>query len=154
LDKIITKSIEDYLKTIYILTRKKDFAKTSDISSALNVQPPSVTEMIQKLNKMGFVSYEKYKGITLTKKGEKLAKDVYKRNETLFNFLKIIGVKEKVAEDDACKMEHDLTPATTKHLAKFVEFVQSSPRNPKWLDHFKYYSKTGKHIECKEEVLK
>ena len=87
MDKIITKSIEDYLKTIYILTKEKDFAKTSDISSALNVQPPSVTEMIQKLNKMGFVSYEKYKGITLTKKGEELAKNVYKRNETVFNFI-------------------------------------------------------------------
>lgn len=154
MDKIITKSIEDYLKVIYILTKEKGFAKTSDISSALNVQPPSVTEMIQKLNKMGFVSYEKYKVVTLTKKGEKLAKNVYKRNETLFNFLKIIGVEEKAAENDACKMEHDLTPATTKHLTKFVDFVQSSPRNPKWLDHFRYYSKTGKHIKCKEEVLK
>jgi len=154
LDRIITKSIEDYLKTIYILTRKKDFAKTSDISLALNVRPPSVTEMMQKLNKMGFVFYEKYKGIALTKKGEELAKNVHKRNETVFNFLKIIGVDKEIAEYDACKMEHDLNPTTMNYLTKFVKFVQTSPRNPKWLDHFRHYTKTGKHIECKEEVLK
>ena len=150
---MITESIEDYLKTIYILSERQGFVKTSDISSALKVQPPSVTEMVQKLNKMGYVSYEKYRGIKLTEKGKKIAENVYNRNKTLLNFLEIIGVDRKIAEKDACRIEHDLDPVTMNRLMKFVRFVQSSPRTPIWLEHFRYYMRTGKHIKCEEEIL-
>ncbi len=144
-----TKSIEDYLKTIYILVKEKGVAKTLEISSMLNVRPPSVSEMIQKMSEQGLVSHKKYRGITLTKKGERLAKEMYTRNETLVDFLKIIGVDEEIAKEDACRMEHDLDPMTMEYLTQFVEFVQTSPRNPRWLEHFRYYIKTGTHKKCR-----
>ena len=153
MNKRVTKSIEDYLKTIYILTEEKGITTTTEISSALHVQPPSVTEMIQKMEKRGFVSHEKYRGIMLTEKGRELARNVYERNETIFNFLKIIGVEEKIAEDDACKIEHDLNSVTVGYLTRFVEFVQTSPQNPRWLEHFRYYRETGKHKKCEREVV-
>ncbi|MEA1993880.1 MAG: iron dependent repressor, metal binding and dimerization domain protein [Euryarchaeota archaeon] len=151
--KTVTKSIEDYLKTIYVLTEEKDVTRISDLSLALDVQPPSVTEMIQKMDRRGFVSHEKYRGVRLTEKGKKLAKSVKTRNKTLLDFLTIIGVNEKTAKEDACEMEHELNPTTMDCLTGFVKFVQSSPKNPRWLNHFKYYRKTGKHKECKDEAL-
>ena len=78
--------------------------------------------MIQKLDKEGFVLYEKHRGVILTSEGEEVAKEVKKRHET---------------------------------LAKFVEFVQNAPHDPKWLEHFEHYVKTGEHLECdKENILK
>jgi DtxR family Mn-dependent transcriptional regulator len=151
--KKVTKSIEDYLKTIYGLTKKRGVTTITEISSALHIRPPSVTEMIQKMERRGFVSHEKYKGITLTKKGKNLAKDVQLRNKTVFNFLRIIGVGKETAKKDACRMEHDLDSTTMEYLTKFVEFVQSSPQDPRWLDHFKYYRKTGTHKICEKEMI-
>ena len=132
-----------YLEVIYDLIQDKGYARTVDISSRLNVQPPSVTEMIQKLDEYGFLVYERYRGLKLTQKGEELAKSVRKRHVTLAAFLKIIGVDEVVAEKDACKIEHNIDSLTMERLTKFVEFVQNSPNNPRWLEHFEHYAKTG-----------
>lgn len=148
---MISKTFEEYLEVIYELIQEKGYARTIDISSRLNVKPPSVTEMIQKLDENGFLVYEKYRGLKMTSKGEALAKSVCKRHKTLATFLKIIGVDEKIAEEDACKIEHNINPITMDRLTKFVDFVQNAPHDPKWLEHFEHFTKTGKHIGCIEE---
>ena len=147
---MIPKTVEEYLEVIYELIQEKGYARTIDISSRLNIQPPSVTEMIQRLDENGFLIYERYRGLKLTPKGEELAKSVCKRHETLATFLKIIGVDERIAEEDACKIEHNINTITMDRLTKFVEFVQNAPHDPKWLEHFEYYIRTGKHIKCSE----
>jgi len=117
----LNESREDYLEVIYTLIRDKGRARTGEISKILNVTPASVTEMLQKLEKEKLVFYEKYKGVILTKEGEKIAKKIRKKHEILVKFLKFLGVSEEVAEKDACKMEHVLQSETMEKLEEFIE---------------------------------
>lgn len=75
----------------------------------------------------------------MARKGEELAKKVYKRHKILTDFLVILEVNEEVAEKDACEMEHALHPETLKRLTRFVEFVKQTPRNIRWLENFKKF---------------
>ncbi|HDO20980.1 MAG: metal-dependent transcriptional regulator [archaeon GB-1867-097] len=145
-----SEAVENYLEAIYLLVKRKGYAKMSDISSLLNVKMPTATEMIQKLAKRGLVKYEKYKSVKLTSRGEAIAENVIKRHETLRNFLEILGVRSEIAEEDACRIEHYVHPETMKLLSKFVEFVQNAPRSPRWLEHFKKFCESGEHPPCKE----
>ena len=133
------KSVEDYLEVIYMLSSKKGYARIVEIASELKVKTPSATEMIQKLAKEGYIEYEPYQRIKLAKKGEELAKKVYRRHKILTDFLMILGVDREVAERDACEMEHSLHPETLRRLTKFVEFVRQAPQNTRWLESFKKY---------------
>ncbi|HDH86736.1 MAG TPA: metal-dependent transcriptional regulator [Desulfobacteraceae bacterium] len=141
-----SKSVEDYLEAIYNIIQRKGYAKTKDISRELDVRPPSVTEMLKKLDNLGLVKYERYGGVTLTKEGERIAKMVKTRHDTIKEFLSILLISEKTAEKDACKLEHDLSPETIEQLTKFVRFVKNAPIYPKWLEHFKEFCRTGKHV--------
>lgn len=147
----LSESIEDYLEIIYRLEKKKGFARTSDISSFFGHKPSSITGMIQKLDEQALVNYEKYGGVTLTGKGKKIAKKVSERHETLTSFLKILGVDEGIAEEDACRIEHSVHTKTMEKLRKFVNFVQNAPKDPKWLRHFEYFIKTGKYPKINEK---
>lgn len=143
----ISQSVEDYLEAIYELIEIKGYARTVDISSSLNIQPPSVTEMVQKLDKRGLLVYERYRGVKLTKKGEILAKSIKRRHETLVKFLEILGVDSEIAKKDACRIEHYVDPKTMKCLAKFVDFVLYAPQEEgkRWLKHFNHFIETGEH---------
>ena len=142
-----SKSVEDYLETIYNIVESKGYAKTKDISNKLKVSPPSVSEMLKKLDDDGLVNYERYGGVTLTKKGEEVAGLVKIRHDTIKEFLTIIHIPDDTAEKDACKVEHDLSPETIKQLMKFVKFIEDAPTHPRWLKHFEQYCETGKY-EC------
>lgn len=89
-----TPSMEDYLERIYELMQEKGYARVSDIASSLDVQPPSVTRMIQKLDEENFVHYEKYRGIVLTAKGEEIGRKIKDRHSALEEFLQILGVED------------------------------------------------------------
>jgi len=141
-----SKSVEDYLEAIYNITERKGYARTKDISRELDVRPPSVTEMLKKLDNIGLVNYERYGGVILTKKGERIAKVVKTRHDAIKAFLSILLISEKTAERDACKLEHDLSPETIEQLTKFVRFVKKAPIYPKWLEHFKEFCRTGEYV--------
>ena len=147
-----TERTEDYLEAIYIIVELKGYARVKDISEVLGVGPSSVTEMFQKLSEDGYINYEKYGGATLTSKGKKIAKETKKKHEMLREFLLILGVDDKIADTDACKVEHVLNPESLDRLTKFVEFVQIKDKEPRWLDHFNYYYKTGKYVECTQDT--
>ena len=142
------KTIEDYVELVYIIQNKKEKVHTSDIASAFNINPASVTEIFQKLSDEGYINYEKYTGVTLTEKGRKIAMNTKKKHETLKNFLILLGVDEKIADEDACKIEHNIDQKTMGKLRKFVEFAKLEDGCTRWLDHFKYYDETGKYILC------
>jgi len=115
--------MEDYLEAIYWLSKEKGSAKISDISQTIGVKLPSVSEMMRRLKDKGLVEYEPYGQITLTEKGMKVAEKVAARHELLANFFMALGVDEKIALEDACKVEHDLHPDTLKKLRRFIKFV-------------------------------
>ena len=142
-----TERTEDYLEVLDVIISEKGYAKVKDVSKLLGVGPPSVTEMFQKLSETGYINYEKYSGVTLTPKGKKIAKKTRKKHDTLKIFLLILGIDKKIANEDACRIEHVVNSETMDRLTKFVDFVQHFEERPKWLDHFKHFYETGKYVE-------
>lgn len=146
-----SESVEDYLEAIYGVVKRKGYARTSDIRDILGYSAASVTEMFQRLGREGYVNYEKYGGVTLTDKGIEIAKAVSRKHEILSSFLQILGLPSDTAEEDACKIEHSVHEDTMEILTRFVEFVQSVPGGPRWLNHFRKFRETGELPECVEE---
>jgi Mn-dependent DtxR family transcriptional regulator len=142
------KTIEDYVETIYIMQKEKEIVHTNDIASALDINPASVTEIFHKLSDEGYINYEKYSGVVLTEKGRKIGIDTKKKHDILKRFLILLGVDDKIADEDACKIEHNVNPETMKKLRTFVKFANLEDGCSSWLDHFKYFDKTGKYIKC------
>jgi len=99
---MLSRKAEDYLEAILNITERKGHTRTKDIALALNIKPPSVVEMLKRLDDMGLVEYRKYEGVRLTPKGRAIASVVKDRHETIRAFLEIIKVPEKIADKDAC----------------------------------------------------
>lgn len=128
-----TTSVEDYLEVTYELMREKGYARAVDISKYLGVKSPSVTSMLQRLHRMGLVVYERYRGITLTAKGERLARSVKERHLVITQFLRILGVGENIANSDAEGIEHHVHAITIDRITRFVDFVR---KNQAWFETF------------------
>ncbi|MDI2586006.1 transcriptional regulator MntR [Psychrobacillus sp. NEAU-3TGS] len=122
-----TPSMEDHIEQIYILIEQKGYARVSDIAEALSVLPSSVTKMVQKLDKDGFLIYEKYRGLTLTTKGMKLGKKLVKRHDLLEDFLRLIGVEEENIYADVEGIEHHLSWNSIDRIADLVLFLEENP---------------------------
>ena len=142
---------EEYLEAVYEVVQKKGYAKVTDVAHLLNVGLSAVTEMFQKLSNDGYINYEKYSGVTLTKKGEKIAVNLTKKHKVLKEFFVILGLNEKIADDDACNIEHIVTPETMRLLTKFVDFIRVH-EDPLWLERFKVYYETGELQECPRTI--
>ena len=128
-----TATREDYLEIISELVDLKGYATTLDISRYMNVSPPSVTKMLQKLDEGGYLEYEKYHGINLTEKGNQTANTIRQKHGILLDFFEILGVGMDIANQDIEGIEHHLNPKTIRQLRKFITFLKS---NPKIIDEF------------------
>jgi Mn-dependent DtxR family transcriptional regulator len=121
-----TDRMEDYLEVIYELIQQKGYATAVDISESLNVSSPSVTKMLQRLNESRYLSYERYRGISLTQEGIAMAENIHEKHGLLVEFLKMIGVDENIANIDAEGIEHHLHSETLKKLQVFINAVKNS----------------------------
>jgi Mn-dependent DtxR family transcriptional regulator len=137
--KSITASMEDYLEMTYRLARDKGYTRVGDLATALNVQPPSASKMVQKLVEMGYLQFEKYGVIELSKKGREHGQYLLTRHETLERFLSIIGVKEQLLEETE-KIEHYISPETIEKIMLLVAFMED---NPEWLQAFRDFQNHG-----------
>jgi len=146
------KTIEDYVELVYDLQKNKEKVHTNDIANYFEVKPSTVTEIFQKLAKEEYINYEKYGGVTLTKKGRKIAKETKEKHNKLKEFLMLFGVDKKIAEKDACEMEHILHEKTMNAVIKFVEVVNQCKMTPFWLKRLEEYIKTGKLDSCPPEL--
>lgn len=122
-----TPSMEDHIEQIYLLISNKGYARVSDIAEALSVLPSSVTKMVQKLDKDGYLIYEKYRGLTLTQKGEKLGKRLVQRHELLEQFLRLIGVDEEKIYQDVEGIEHHLSWNSINRIADLIQLMEEEP---------------------------
>jgi len=147
------KTIEDYVELVNNLQKNKEKVHTNDIANHFDIKPSSVTEIFQKLAKEGYINYEKYGGVTLTKKGKKIAIKTKERHNKLKEFLILFGLDKKTAEEDACEMEHILHEKTMDAVIKFVEVVNNCGITPFWLKRLKEYIKTGKLKGCPSELV-
>ena len=148
-----SRKAEDYLEAILNIAEKKGYSRIKDIALALGVTPSSVVEMVKRLNDMDFVEYRKYDGVTLTPEGREIASVVKDRHDTIRAFLEIIKVPEEIADKDACIIEHELEAKTIEQVKNLVNFVQSAPDYPQWLEHFEIFCETGVH-PCEAEKRK
>ena len=135
---MLTSSMEDYLERIYELMREKGYARVSDIASSLSVQPSSVTKMIQKLDEKKLVTYEKYRGIVLTAKGEQLGKLMKQRHKRLEEFLRMLKISEETIQKDVEGIEHHVSPSTMSKLTNLVLFFQ---QNSECLEEYNEFCK-------------
>ncbi|WP_281886506.1 transcriptional regulator MntR [Paenibacillus sp. YYML68] len=117
-----TPSMEDYLERIYKLIDEKGYARVSDIAEGLSVHPSSVTKMIQKLDKDNYLIYEKYRGLVLTSKGQKVGKRLVDRHHLLEQFLTLIGVSEENIYQDVEGIEHHLSWDSITCIETLVEY--------------------------------
>ena len=108
----IQKAAEDYLETMLMLQEAKGYIRSVDIAEHLGVTKPSVTYSTKRLRENGYITMDRDGLITLTDTGHDIAQRMYTRHKTLSSFLMRLGVEEKVAREDACKIEHDLSDET------------------------------------------
>ncbi|MEG9297951.1 transcriptional regulator MntR [Mangrovibacillus sp. Mu-81] len=123
-----TPSMEDYIEQIYLLIENKGYARVSDIAEALSVHPSSVTKMVQKLDKDDYLIYEKYRGLVLTPKGNKVGKRLVYRHELLEQFLRVIGVKEEHIYEDVEGIEHHLSWDSIDRIGDLVQFFEEEAK--------------------------
>jgi Mn-dependent DtxR family transcriptional regulator len=123
-----TPSAEDYLENIYGLIQTKGYARAVEIADALDIRPSSVTKMIQRLDEQGYLVYERYRGITLTELGERVAKRMARRHRLLERFLRLLGIDEATVQRDVEGIEHYISPTTIDHLVKLVSFLEANPQ--------------------------
>lgn len=120
--------MEDYIEQIYLLIESKGYARVSDIAEALSVHPSSVTKMVKKLDKDGYLNYEKYRGLILTAKGKKVGKRLVYRHELLEQFLGIIGVDKENIYDDVEGIEHHLSWNSIDRIGDLVQYFEGDKK--------------------------
>ena len=117
----IRASAEDYLETILLLSKKSTEIHSIDIVNDMGFSKPSVSVAMKKLRDNGLINIDCDGHITLTEKGEQAAEQVYERHATLYNWLVGIGIDNKVAAVDACRMEHIISEDTFRAIKKLHE---------------------------------
>jgi len=141
----ITPTMEDYLEAIYNLAREKRAVRVRDIAKKLDVKMPTVTNMLKTLSERRLIDYEKYEYIELTVKGSDVGQEIDRRHQIFRRFLTdILKIDYNQADEDACKMEHAVSPATLEAFVDFMEFIDTCPRGgASWLDYFDEYRVHG-----------
>jgi DtxR family Mn-dependent transcriptional regulator len=124
----LSANIEEYLESIYKISQSEENVKTSRISKDLGITPASVSEMLKRLDKMSYVEYSQYKGVKLTGKGLKIAKNITRKHRLLERFLHdILKLKDHFLHDQACEMEHTLSDDAERALCQVLEHPDKCP---------------------------
>ncbi len=113
-------SLEDYLETILILSRRLSVVRSIDVATELNFSKPSVSVAVKNLKNRGYITVSEEGYLHLTDEGRKIAESVYERHTLLTDWLVHLGVDPVIAAGDACKMEHDITPESYEAMKKCI----------------------------------
>ncbi len=120
--------MEEYIETIYRLETPDKAARTGEVAKHLGVAPPSVTDMLQKLEKAGYVTYEPYKGVRLTPTGKEIGERVLGRHRIMQAFLQeVCGMEHKAAHEASCDMEHFIPKELDAWMAAYLEREMGKP---------------------------
>lgn len=116
----IQESAENYLKTILMLGKEKGNVRSIDIATALSFSKPSVSVAMKNLRENGYILMDKDGYIALTEKGHEIAETIYERHTLLSSFLMYLGVSRETATQDACRIEHVISPESFEALKQHV----------------------------------
>ena len=114
-------SAENYLETIFMLGKKGKTVRSIDIANELEFSKPSVSVAMKNLRSDGHILVDEDGHITLTTSGIAIGKSMYERHTLISNWLISLGVDEKVALDDACKMEHGMSEESFAAIRKHIQ---------------------------------
>ena len=117
----LQESGEMYLETIYILSKKSSSVRAIDVGEYMGYSKPSVSRAMGLLKNGELVKVDKDGLITLTDAGEAIAEKIYERHTIITRFFVSLGVDEKTAAEDACKIEHDISDASFEAIKMHIE---------------------------------
>lgn len=117
----LQESGEMYLETIYILSKKSTAVRSIDVCEYMNYSKPSVSRAVGILRQGGYLEIDSEGYLSLTSAGLEIASKIYERHTTLTEMLTILGVNEKTAAEDACKMEHDISDETFDAIKRHIQ---------------------------------
>ena len=120
-------AVEDYLERILELINSKGYARVVDIAAALRISQASVTNMVQRLDADGLLKYEKYRGLILTTAGKTLASKIAHRHQLLTDFLKLLGLDDRVIYHDVEGMEHHISSSTLRAIEALTAQLRRRP---------------------------
>jgi len=110
---------ENYLESIYILSKRQHEVRATDICSYLGYSRPTVSTVLKKFREDGYVTVDENNHIALTELGLSIAEKMYERHILISRFLMALGVSEECALEDACKIEHDLSEETFSCMKEY-----------------------------------
>lgn len=116
---VIKESAENYLETIFVLSKKNGAVRSIDIANEMNFTKPSISVAMKRLREDGYINMDHDGTITLTEKGREIAVKVYERHQIIAKLLIAIGVSEETAYEDSCKIEHDLSQETFEKIKEY-----------------------------------
>ena len=116
----LQESGEMYLETIYILSKKSEVVRSLDVAEYMGFSKPSVSRAVGLLKNGKYIWVDKNGYITLTESGLQIAQKIYERHTLLTEYLIKLGVSEKTASEDACKMEHDISDESFEAIKKHI----------------------------------
>lgn len=116
----LQESGEMYLETIYILSKKIEAVRSLDVAEYMGFSKPSVSRAVGLLKNGKYILVDKNGYITLTEPGLKIAKKIYERHTLLTEYLIRLGVSEKNAAEDACKIEHDISDESFEAIKRHI----------------------------------
>lgn len=115
------KTVEDYLKTIYLLQKQNGYVRGVDIAAQLDVSKPTVSISLKGLEEEGYLFLDNAHEVHLTNLGRKVAEATYERHQTFQALLEDLGVDGKTAAADACRMEHAVSPESYEALKELAQ---------------------------------
>ncbi len=145
-NKTLTSSMEDYLEMICRTCREEGYVRVNQLAEMLNVRPSSTTKVIQKLNALGLVDYQKYGIIQPTEEGKAIGDFLLKRHEIIEEFLGILRIEETRLKDTEM-IEHDVSLNTLKSIYVLNKFLSENP------DIIKRYETFRKRYNVDDVIL-
>lgn len=116
----IHESAENYLEAILVLGQRNGQVRSIDVAAEMNFSKPSISVAMKKLREAGHIEIDSMGHITLTKAGRAIAEMVYDRHRTLTFWLTSLGVDEKTAQEDACRIEHVISEQSFNRVKEYV----------------------------------
>lgn len=139
-NNMLTASMEDYVEMIYRLSADKGFTRINDLANSLNVQPPSVTKMVQRLSELKLSKYEKYGLVSLTELGNHIGEALLNKHNIVERFLRLLGVSNSILEETE-KIEHSINEETLKCIHEFLDFVEGNSDVQNKFESYKKFEK-------------
>ncbi len=112
-------TIENYLETIYMLIQEKGNVRAIDLSHQMNYSKATISIMLKKYMQEGYLVIEDSGNIILTELGQSIAEKMYERHNIIAKLLIALGVNEKTAYEDSCKIEHDLSVESFQSIKRY-----------------------------------